>query len=350
MCQRWKTVYLPLIICSILAALLLMNPAAAVQGFSDGLQLCMDTVLPALFPFFVISALLSHCPFRDASLRPVARFVGLHSGRAALVVLLSWVGGYAVCAGMTASLFHSKAINARDASLILLLGCCSSPGFVIGCVGGLLLGNPRLGVLLYVLQLSANLIAAIFCLPLLPSPPSHSHTVSEPSSSRISFSHAIGTAVQNSLSIVGCIVFFRTISAVILPFLPQGVFTAPLLSGFLEVSSGCAEFSLLGGKWALYGCCACLSLLGLSVWAQLSMLLQGAVSLRLLAAHRILHMILLWALIWCTARLLPGSLTVYRTMGQRVISTRRLPLDAAIVVLLFLCAVLYKVSQNFYNK
>lgn len=349
MCQRWKTVYLPLTICSILATLLLMNPAAAVQGFSDGLQLCIDTVLPALFPFFVITELLLHCPFRENLLRPVARFVGLYSGRAVLVVLLSWFGGYAVCAGMTSSLSRSRAIHARDAALILLLGCCSSPGFVIGCVGGLLLNNLRLGVLLYILQLAANLIATIFCLPLLPKASSPPQTLSE-SSPGPSLSHAIGVAVQSSLSIVGCIVFFRTVSTVILPFLPQGILTAPLVNGFLEVSSGCTEFALLGGKLALYGCCTCLSLLGLSVWAQLSMLLQGAASLRLLALHRMLHMVLLWAMVWCTVRLLPGTLTVYRTMAARVITTRRLPLDAAIVVLLFLCAALYKAKQNFYNK
>lgn len=349
MCQRWKTVYFPPVICSILAVLLLMNPAAAAQGFSDGLQLCIDTVLPALFPFFVISELLLHCPFREKYLHPVAGFFGLNSGRAVLVVLLSWLGGYAVCAGMTASLSRSRAINARDTALIQLLGCCSSPGFVIGCVGGLLLHNLRLGVLLYVLQLAANLIAGIFCLPLLPKVSSVPHSLSD-SSPVPSLSQAIGAAVQSSLSIVGCIVFFRTISGVILLLLPHDTFTAPLVNGFLEVSSGCAEFAALGGKWALYGCCACLSLLGLSVWAQLSMLLQGTVSLRLLAVHRILHMISLWALVWCTARLLPGTMTVYRTMAQRVILTRRLPLDAAIVVLLFLCAALYKVKQNFYNK
>lgn len=349
MCQQWKTVYLPLVVCGILAALLLMNPAATAQGFSGGLQLCINTVLPALFPFFVISELLLHCPFRGEALRPIARFVGLNSGRAALVVLLSWFGGYAICATMTADLSRSRAITDRDASLILLLGCCSSPGFVIGCVGGLLLNNLRLGVLLYVLQLAANLMATIFCLPLLPKASSVSRPLTEavPTSS---LSLAIGVAVQSCLSIVGCIVFFRTISGVILPFLPQGAFTAPLLNGFLEVSSGCADFAALSGKLALYGCCACLSLLGLSVWAQLSMLLQGTVSLRLLAVHRVFHMILLWALVWCTARLLPGTLTVYRTMAQRVVLTRRLPLDAAIIVILFLCAALYKARQNFYNK
>lgn len=350
MCQRWKTFYLPLVICTVLATLLLLNPTAATRGFSSGLRLCVDTVLPALFPFFVICELLLRCPFRGNHLRPVARFVGLHSGRAVLVVLLSWFGGYAVCASMTASLSRSRAITARDASLILLLGCCSSPGFVIGCVGGLLLNNLRLGVLLYVLQLAANLMAAIFCLPLLPKDSTPTHAQLVPPSSSLSLSHAIGTAVQSSTSVVGCIVFFRTISAVILPFLPQSTLTVPLVNGILEVSSGCTEFSLLGGKLALYGCCACLSLLGLSVWAQLSMLLQGSVRLRLLAVHRLLHMAVFWALVWCSAHLLPGSLTVYRSMAQRVIPTRRLPLDAAIIVLLFLCSALYKVRQNFYNK
>ena len=37
-------------------------PAVCVQGFGDGLQLCAQSLLPALFPFFVISTLLLESP------------------------------------------------------------------------------------------------------------------------------------------------------------------------------------------------------------------------------------------------------------------------------------------------
>ena len=60
------------------------------------------------------------------------------------------------------------------ASLALLcLGCCSGPGFVVGYIGGLLLGSTSLGALLYAGQLAANLLAAGLCLPMLPKADAH---------------------------------------------------------------------------------------------------------------------------------------------------------------------------------
>lgn len=44
----------------------------------------------------------------------------------------------------------------------MMLGCCSGPGFVVGYIGGLLLGSTSLGALLYAGQLAANLLARGF--------------------------------------------------------------------------------------------------------------------------------------------------------------------------------------------
>ena len=88
---------------------------------------------------------------------------------------------------------------------------------------------------------------------------------------------AISSAVTSSLSVCGCVVFFRIVGAVLLAVLPL---PPTAVSAALEVSAGCADFAALGGAAALYGCCACLSVLGVSVWAQLR-LFAGAVMILL---------------------------------------------------------------------
>lgn len=350
MYQPGKTIYLPVLFCSLLGILFLKEPQLAARGFESGLRLCADTVLPALFPFFVLTDLLLSCPFRGIAFRPAARCLGMRNNAGILVVLLSWLGGYAVCARLVGTLRRNQSLDERDASLVLLLGCCSSPGFVIGCVGGLLMGNLRLGVLLYCLQLAANLLAAVFCLGLLPEKSSCCHDATEEISKQPSLSHSIGNAVSSSLQVCGCVLFFRMIGAVMTPMLPDNPLMVPAASACLEISAGCADFAALGGSFALYGCCVCLSLLGLSVWVQLSMLLQGVVPMRLLFVHRVLHLILFLIMVRVSVHFLPGTTAVYRSMAPRVITAQRLPLDAAMVVFLFLCASLYKVRQNFYNK
>lgn len=349
MSQFLKTAARPLL-CVWFAVLVLRDPALTAQGFQSGLRLCVGTVLPALFPFFVVCDLLVCLPLAGRWLARWARVWGLQNAAGLLVILLSWVGGYAVCARLTGQLYAEKRLSRRDAARVMLLGCCSGPGFVIGCVGGLLLGNLRLGVLLYGLQLAANLLSAIPCLPLLPkNAGTPTASVALLPARPVSLPQAIGAAVDSGLQVCGCVVFFRVAGAALSPWLPALPWGQALASTVLEITAGCADWSAMGGRAALYGCCLCMSVLGLSVWAQLAVLLRGAVSLRLLAFQRLVHLVCFVPLVGVCARCLPGLAPVYRSLAPRVIPMNRLPLDAGIVAFVFVGAVLYKVRQNFYN-
>ena len=46
----------------VLGVLLLAAPEAAAEGFASGTALCLASVLPALFPFFVVCELLMAAP------------------------------------------------------------------------------------------------------------------------------------------------------------------------------------------------------------------------------------------------------------------------------------------------
>ena len=332
----------------VLGILLLAAPEAAAEGFASGTALCLASVLPALFPFFVVCELLTAAPPPARLLRPLQQLLGLEAPEAAQAVALSWLGGYAVSAQLAGRLYGTHRITRR----LLLLGCCSGPGFVIGCVGGLLLGRLQLGVLLYAAQLAATL-AATACLDLfsasgcpervfsaaLPASPAPPQTAGLPC--------AISSAVSASLSVCGCVVFFRIVGAVIRSFLPVPPL---LLSAALEISAGCADAAARGGQAALYGCCTVLSLLGLSVWSQIQLFSGDAFCPRALLLSRVLHFFFLQGLIRLCVRFLPGSLAVCSSLSARVVPISRLPPDAALLGFAFLCAALYKVRQNLYNK
>ena len=374
--------------------LVLAVPEAAARGFAGGTALCLQSVLPALFPFFVVCELLTAAPPPAVLLRPMQRVLGRASAETARALLLSWVGGYAVCARLAGQLYGAGRITRRDAALLQVLGCCSGPGFVIGCVGGALLGNVRLGVVLYTAQIGANLGAGAVCQLLshivganivrpsswrgcafperpLTSETARVRTMFAPTDCTREVSgrskvlsptrcggsllaegtkglpQAISSAVTSSLSVCGCVVFFRIVGAVLLAVLPL---PPTAVSAALEVSAGCADFAALGGAAALYGCCACLSVLGVSVWAQLRLFAGAAYRPRLLVFSRAVHLVLLQLLVRVCAQLLPGSVTACSTLAARVLPVFRLPPDAAAAGFVFLCAALYKARQSLYNK
>lgn len=350
---------------ALFTALLLGMPGAAAEGFGQGVELCLSRVLPALFPFFVVSNLLAALPAYPVlllPLRPVIRACRLPDSAAGLL-LFSWLGGYAVCAQLTGQAVRRNQLTAPQAQRLLLAGCCSSPGFVAGCVGGLMLGSVQLGVLLYGLQLAANLLAAATLAATapntifkadgaaLPARTAGTEPVClQPSPGWLgALSGAISAAVNSCLSVCGCVLFFRVLSALLQArFLLQGAAGA-LLPAVLEVTAGCDAFAALGGRMALQGCCACLSMLGLSVFAQVRQLAGPAISLRVLCLSRLFHLVWLQLLVFLTAPAVRGVLPAYSSLQSRLVVTSRLPPDAALMLGCFLCAVLYKIGHKFYN-
>lgn len=320
-----------------LAALFLAHPDTAAAGFEQGVRLCMHTLLPALFPFFVACGLLTSA-------------VGRKGGFAA-ALLLSWLGGYAVCAGLVRDLRIQGKLSPFRANILLLLGCCSGPGFVVGSIGGQLLGSVPMGLLLYGAQLVANLACAALLWPLakrwsidrpLPAPAKTPAPQGLP--------QAIAQAVDSSLCVCGTVVFFRMVQTTLTASLVLPSSAAPFLSAFWEISSGCADFARLGGSATLYGLCLCLSGLSVSVFVQLQSLLEGTADLRLLALSRALHLPLLLLLVKFLAPRLPGETAVFSSLAPRVVTMNRTAPDTAFVVFLFLCAVLYKTRKKNYNR
>ena len=157
---------------------------------------------------------------------------------------------------------------------------------------------------------------------------------------------AISSAVTSSLSVCGCVVFFRIVGAVLLAVLPL---PPTAVSAALEVSAGCADFAALGGAAALYGCCACLSVLGVSVWAQLRLFAGTAYRPRLLVFSRAVHLCTFAAARQGVRSCCPAALRYavhWPPASCRFSVCRRTPRRRG---LSFLCAALYKARQSLYN-
>lgn len=309
-----------------LSGLLLARPQAAAQGFAAGLKLCGGSLLPALFPLFVVCGLLGPlAPALGWPLRPLMWLCGIRSPRASAVLVLGWCGGYAVCAQQIAALRKTGELPPRDAALLLLLGCCSGPGFVVGCIGG---------------QLAANLAAAACLVLFLPKQELPAGQGSSQQES-VTFPQAISNAVQSSLTVCGCAVFCRVVGSVLGQGMPDGA--RPYLNAALEISAGCADFAAAG---SVAGVCLCLSLLGASVLAQLAALLQGTVPLGLLLAARVLHFMFLQGLLHLCLPLVPGQAAVFTSLAPQVVVMKRTAWDTALAIAFFLCAALYQLYKT----
>lgn len=146
-------------LCATLFAVLLSNTALAMDGVRRGLSLCSQTLIPALFPFLVLSELFVACGAGDALGRvlgrPIAALFGLSQG-GACAVLLGALCGQPVATTAACSLFERGEIGQAELERISLFANNPSSAFLTAAVGSALFGNASAGMALFVITLLAS--------------------------------------------------------------------------------------------------------------------------------------------------------------------------------------------------
>lgn len=257
---------LPAVSILAVALLLLLRPQEAAAAVRDGLSLCGRTVIPSLFPFFVVISLLLQLGLAESLQRVCGAVMGplFHlRGACALPLLAGLLGGYPSGAKTAASLYAQGRITRQEAEL--LLGFCDNcgPAFLLGCVGAGVLGNPDAGLWLYAVHILSAILAGILLCRLsgdrgpvllgsaLPAAP-----VSFPQA----LTSSVTGALASTLNVCAFVVFFQVLSA--LPPAPP----PPLVLGILEMVGGVA--SLTPGPGGFAAAAAIVGWGGLSVHCQ----------------------------------------------------------------------------------
>ena len=222
--KKWLT--LPAVLA--VGGLLLLRPQEAAQAVREGLALCAGTVIPSLFPFFVVVSLLLQLGLAETLQGLCGPFMGplfRMRGVCALPLLAGLLGGYPAGARTAAELFQQGRLSRREAEL--LLGFCDNcgPAFLLGYVGAGVLGDARAGAYLYLIHvLSALLAGMVLCRlcpgrdPALPGGRTAARSVPFPQA----LTAAGSGAVTATLNICAFVVLFRVLAALLPPVLPGG--------------------------------------------------------------------------------------------------------------------------------
>ena len=143
---------------------LIAFPDDTVTAAKDGLSLCFNIIVPSLFPFFVLSALLVELGFArylGRFLEKVMRPLFNVSGECSLAFALGFIGGYPTGA-KTAIAIYQKGLCTRTEAERLLSFCNNSgPSFILGVVGAGIFSSGKAGILLYLAHTAASLLVGI---------------------------------------------------------------------------------------------------------------------------------------------------------------------------------------------
>lgn len=269
-------------------AVLLGGSGAVAQGVKTGLTVCGNVLIPSLFPFMVLACFVSLTKYGDIlsiPLRPLTTKVFKLPRNLGAVVLMSLIGGYPVGAKMVSTLLEQERISRETAQRMMCFCTNSGPSFLIAAVGTGMFYSRTAGVILFATQTLATLIigAAVSRGAKIP-------RVENPGYKPLGGSSGFVVAVANASSsmLVMCayaILFSGVLSAVsqsgaaswLASRLPveESLVTA-VISGILEVTSGCVAAVKVGGSLSFALVSVFASFCGLSVIFQIMSCFRNA--------------------------------------------------------------------------
>lgn len=216
--------------------LLILDGKTALAGARTGIDLCIQTLIPSLFPFFVLSALLTGSMVGQpvGFLRPIGRLCGIPEGAESLLAV-GFLGGYPVGAQNIGQAWHSGQLSRSDAQR--MLGFCNNagPSFLFGIISPMF-SDVKFAWLLWGIHI-------LSALPVGMVTAEKSSGQMSQQSRTITVTEALERSVKVMAMVCGWVVLFR----IILQFLDRWILwllpdaAGVLISGFLELSNGCVQ-------------------------------------------------------------------------------------------------------------
>lgn len=239
---------------------LILDGKTALSGASAGVAVCVRTLIPSLFPFFVLSAMLTST---------------LPGGGLLAAGIL---GGYPVGAGNVARAFRAGRLDRERAEVLAVVCNCPGPSFLFG-VAAPVLGSPGWGLALW----GVYLVSAAALWALLPK-----GKPVGPAPASVGVQQAVRDSLGAMAGVCGWVVLFRTGLAVldrwVLWLLPDWGRAA--VYGALELTNGCLalsglepglRFVLAAGMVSFGGLCVMVQTAGVARGLSLGLYFPGKV-------------------------------------------------------------------------
>ena len=226
-----KTLSFSALLCIVITCIF---SAQCSKSTKDALDMCLYTLLPSLFPFFVFSKIFimsGGATYLAKRLSFLTKPLFNMSGECIAPIILGILCGYPIGAKTAAQMYSDNAISKDEAQR--LCGFCNNSGplFIIGAVGGGMLSSAYAGYLLYAVHiLSALSVGIIFR-------GKYTKSYTPPKQNKV-YEDIFVTAVEESVSAILSVFGYVIIFAVLTAF-----FKNPFITGIFEMTNAIKKIS-----------------------------------------------------------------------------------------------------------
>ncbi len=232
--------------------LFILDSRTALTGGQEGIDLCIHSIVPSIFPFLVLSGMLTSTITGTnlRILRPLGRILGIPKGTEG-IFLTGLLGGYPIGAQAVHQAWMQGQLHKKDAQRMLAFSSNAGPSFLFGILGMQFSKTWVLWMLWAVHILSAIAVGA-----LLPGKSADINSLLK--SKPITLTQSLKRSVMTMGIICGWVILFR----VILAFLDRWIlWVFPVsvqvgIHGLLELANGCCQVSLVPSEGLRFMICS----------------------------------------------------------------------------------------------
>ena len=214
---------------------LIIDSKTALSGAKDGIILCINTIIPSLFPFIVLTVMFNSMLLGKniCMLRLIGKYCGVPKGAESLL-LLGIIGGYPVGAQSIYQAFQTGQIKRSDARH--MLGFCNNagPAFIFGMVSSLF-SSPVVAWVIWGIHILSALLVGI-CLH----DKATDNCMIKPCEP-LSITESLERSIRVTATICGWVILFRIMIAVCSRWFLWllSIELQLVVCGLLELSNGC---------------------------------------------------------------------------------------------------------------
>ncbi len=313
--------------------LLITMSTQAKQGAIQGINLCLQIIIPSLLPVLILTNIINKSMARTFFEKTFGWFtekILKLPKEASTAVILGLIGGYPTGAVLTLNLFENDLISKKDASRIMTFNFCGGVAFIITAIGEICLSDKKTGIILYCSNLFSAVIIAI-----AGSAFTKREVFKEKyNSNYLNFSNALVESVDTTvtgLSVMCCYIVF--VSAFI-NIIPMETHLKPLL----EITNG---LCINANEFSLAQCSAYLAFGGICIHMQLFGILNKMdINIWKFMLFRIVSALISFTATMLYLHFFPQTNEVFGNIAKGVeISTTHLNNNLGIILILG-CAVL----------
>ena len=257
-------------ICSTIFLLMILKADLVIAGAAIGIEICIYTVFPSLFPFIFLSGLLTDATagLSISFLKPLGRLCGIPAGSES-IFLAGILGGYPAGAQAVAQQYKAGHISLQQANHLLRFCNNAGPAFIFGIIGSIL-RDIRLAFIIWIIHiLSAIITGWLFAGKY------ESCRISQ-LKSNFNVVSALHKTVQTMAKICGWVILFRILISIldyyVLEHLPANIGT--IICGILELSNGCIRLKNMDIAYIFVVSSLLLSFGGICVWMQTASIIK----------------------------------------------------------------------------